>query len=250
MNHIEELERRDVVIKYLKQVDYKLEPSKNIYDRIKDNIIKLSGLESDVTKSYAELCKMAGLEIKEGKSLIKSLYNKELIKVVKSYDAILLNQGVEACFINKSYTREVIPDIAFLTEDQAYLYLANIMKLGTNASIFSYLDKEDLNPMIDLLSISDKEKEYLKKAYANRGFKILLANIMSLSEETNMRLTTPNPVNYMKDFLKISIDNSKKHYKLRQLLSAAVRYNNNINKKYYCGSCTLNSGEARYLYPF
>jgi len=243
----EQLDKRDMVLRYFKQVDYNLKPSKEIYTRIKTKIIALSGINAKTEESYATLCKQAGLDLKEGRALISSLFNKELIHMIKKYDAILLNQQVEAYYIDKQYTYgAVVPDVAMITRDQAINYIIGLIEMNVKLRTFNNIENGVVNDAIkNITGASMREKDIVFNNFNSRNKQAIFQTLIDL----NLKLKSlGNQCDVVKEFLTYCIDNTKRIDLLGNLLTDAVRKNPNVSQKFYSGSCEVNDA-IYYLFP-
>jgi hypothetical protein len=245
----EQLDKRDMILRYFKQVDYNLKPSKEIYTRIKGKIIALSGINAKTEWSYADLCKQAGLDLKEGRELISSLFNKELIHMIKRYDAVLLNQEVEAFYIDKQYTVGMnipIPDMAMITHEQALDYIVGVIGMNIILRSINNVDEKIIMDGINKITIinqADKDTLMSSARYRNKAMafrQLFDINKKLVAHGMNCDLT--------KDLLVHCIENVKKVDLLQNLLCDAAKKNTNINQKFYAGSCEVNDVKY-YLFP-
>ena len=243
----EQLEKRDMVLRYFKQVDYNLKPSKEIYTRVKAKIIGLSGINAKTEQSYADLCIQAGLDLKEGKALISSLFNKELIHMIKRYDAVLLNQEVEAYYVDKQYAvGQIIPDVAMITYEQAVDYIVGLVGMNVQLRVINNIDAQIIRDGIKTLGmINEQDKSDLNKTLNYRNRSSVLKELFDL----NVKLTEHGVnCNLVKDLVEYCIQNVKSVDLLQNLLSDAVKKNPNVSQKFYCGSCDINDIRY-YLFP-
>lgn len=244
----EQLDKRDMILRYFKQVDYNLKPSKEIYTRIKSKIIALSGINAKTDESYATLCKQAGLDLKEGRALVKSLFNKELIHMIKRYDAILLNQSVEAFYIDKQYTYgTVVPDIAMISRDQALNYIIGVIEMNVKLRTFNNIDNSIFTDAIRNLDsfLNQHEIDMLFSSFSSRNKQGIFQSLIDLNLKINSKGVKCDLV---RDFLEHCITKTKRIDLLGNLLTDAVKKNPNVNQKFYSGSCELNDS-IYYLFP-
>lgn len=245
----EQLDKRDTVLRYLKQVDYNLKPSKEIYTRVKTKIIGLSGINAKPDKSYAELCKQAGLDLEEGKALINSLYNKELIHMIKKYDASILGSDVEAYYIDKSYTETPVPDIGLFTVEEAHKYISDLLKMGVYLRSLSNIDYKYIVEVIDTSSDLTNNEKYYLKGISNRNSLFNAMTKMSklisvkLEKEVDFALDVIKFVNKKLEGTGVDL--------VQNLLSDACHKIPNVPDKFFCGSCDMGDANTRYyLFPF
>jgi hypothetical protein len=242
----EQLDKRDMVLRYFKQVDYNLKPSKEIYTRVKNKIIALSGINAKSEWSYATLCKQAGLNLKEGKALIESLFNKELIHMIKRYDAVLVNQEVEAYYVDKQYTYgTVVPDIAMITHEQAIDYIMSVIEMNVKLRTLNNVDAQIFDKALKSLDITEKDRRDICASFNSRNKQ----GIFHLLNEVNAKLMAQGAsCNLARDFLVLLIKNVKSIDLLGNLLSDASKKNPNVSQKFYAGSCEVND-IAYYMFP-
>lgn len=242
-----EMNRRDIVVRYYFSIEENKKLEKEFKAEVTDevcSVIGLSDAQKEQIKSIDDICDITGITYDDLSDIATSHYKMKIVKQLSLYKDSYISFDLHKnsyCLYNANGEDCNLPNISFLTEDEAYEVISNAMKSSKEniQKVFMYLIGRNYEKSIKDLPINSNDKNLL--ILANNSLQEFINELLKISASY-----LPG-TNIAKEFIKnVSKDLD---IEIGKMLTCVVSANSYIAGSYHAAEVKLND-KTYFIYPF